>query len=1637
MESKKRKRDQDSPTVVTFHAPTKSFARVFKGTTLKSTRKLVRKKLGLASGTDLTLVHLREGARVDLEDDDDFEAFCALTHSHATLDILVKVEGEEAAGLGIHAPPEEAAVPSVISVSAPGTSKKKRKKSRHHEDASSREPSTPADKRSDNDDEPRRTSLPVEADSEAVVSSTQGRSRERRKHKAKAESTENVAGPSRVTIEAVNRDQQASSAKKKKTKSLDATADAVEKVADAPKKRKKRDQADPYVNAEHTTIALDLDSVPPEEPLPATRQGKKRKLDADRSVFETSQSSEASPQQEGARPKKRSKKRREEPSDDIPAPSDETVPVPLVEESHKTKKHRRRADEETSPAFVSEALIPPAETNSDETLESAPAGFKKKKRGANGDTRPEMVAPATDESVDKNRKSQRKAKQQTSQDARTIATDAPKEKRKIKKAVDTTADDLETEAVAQDTADAPVEATPAKGKTKEGKGKPLMAQEVIGPTDNQLAPRSNKKALLATSESSEAPATPVPDVITPPKKRLQKKHTSTTSPSSGTRPPDVAQAAPTSEQPVVSTPQATEQVVVPEKSKKSGRKKQQKIDDASPPMDAAASESTPASKSRRKKKAEDPKPTTEPGHVEVDISGAVNAVLARHSSGLPPTTQADAPGGLSEHIQKDLGTELPVVRKIKPKASKSRLSQSWGPADLGLLEAETPNSSIAITASHPAVKAHNVKALVSIESARCIVCGNAPWHSRPRCPVITAGAESIEKWFSKVKSIRGTDSGLLKEMRALLKEAKAKQAAEQAEKVSQVEVPEVNAEVAVEVVAEELPDPPSPPEHTTSSPMPQDLSQHERELSPEIPFPSSPARPAASEIDEVAVEGRDEGSSSESEEDEDADGFDQPVHISQDLEAEIPFPSFATQPEVNDEAAQALLRGPTRKRSLLAILADDSDTEEDSEPEEVRLAGDEEDDDRAFRRLSRRFERDQPSSDEDVPADVGFDGDLEDADVAVTPQPTAQGTQPDDSVARERSPEEDDADEAVNAADEFIRAEAEDDTEELVDGHIDQVQIQTSPQIASQPEEANPASATSSPSIPLQPLATELEELPSASTALAETEVVPDSEDRIASPPPNPLSRASSQEDPTDPIEPADDLLPKPKLQEAEPIEEEPDLFEPTAEDERVTPPATIRSQPGTAKRMKDRNGKVPASNDYAADVAAQLMKSFQTPHIEPLVEEQDAVNGKKPAAKARVARTQRKSAAGPADHNMPPPPVPDAAAPKRRGRPPISEEEKARRAAEKQAEKDRKAAERKAQQEMKAAEKARSKLTQTKGKKGAKAKVPAAETSAEVGTEQQDSASSGSASAVEGILAATPATGASTPAVENLSANATARPLQTERVLHGATSAISTPSNVAVRKPPPMSEAKWATLPETPQTQESTFEAEESMYDELRSSSPGESESVAKGVLKPVSSQSGTNGLSQPKTMVEGPTTNGHVDTNGVEHEDVDADDPRSSPPQEDDMPTPTPKSRTKKDPLFVLSQAPLSSPVRPDVDRNDAALPHPNLNSQGSNLDSNDADRFSRPMKPATYWSKNASYRRLSDIASQTLFPPSLNNTPQRPAQSAAQAAEERRKSVYSQLGGDDDDSSSSSSDSDADKSHIPKARRAGVKARMSNAV
>ena len=105
-----------------------------------------------------------------------------------------------------------------------------------------------------------------------------------------------------------------------------------------------------------------------------------------------------------------------------------------------------------------------------------------------------------------------------------------------------------------------------------------------------------------------------------------------------------------------------------------------------------------------------------------------------------------------------------------------------------------------------------------------------------------------------------------------------------------------------------------------------------------------------------------------------------------------------------------------------------------------------------------------------------------------------------------------------------------------------------------------------------------------------------------------------------------------------------------------------------------------------------------------------------------------------------------------------------------------------------------------------------------------------------------------------------------------------------------------------------------------------------------------------------------------------------------------------------------------------------------------SDDDEVFKKPLRPAT-WGAASRFRRLSDIASQELFPP----VPPSSQQPIRPQVDRRRASMFDRVGGVDglgdwsDSSSSSSSDEDGEggKSHIPKARRAGVKARMSSII
>nr|VWO98373.1 Plp [Ganoderma boninense] len=90
MDGHKRKRD-DEGTIVTFYAPDRTFARVYKGQSLEETKNLVRKKLGLSDDTSLRFARLHEGKVIELDDDEDFEAFRHIARSVSTLDVSVFV----------------------------------------------------------------------------------------------------------------------------------------------------------------------------------------------------------------------------------------------------------------------------------------------------------------------------------------------------------------------------------------------------------------------------------------------------------------------------------------------------------------------------------------------------------------------------------------------------------------------------------------------------------------------------------------------------------------------------------------------------------------------------------------------------------------------------------------------------------------------------------------------------------------------------------------------------------------------------------------------------------------------------------------------------------------------------------------------------------------------------------------------------------------------------------------------------------------------------------------------------------------------------------------------------------------------------------------------------------------------------------------------------------------------------------------------------------------------------------------------------------------------------------------------------------------------------------------------------------
>ncbi|KAI9459079.1 hypothetical protein F5148DRAFT_308386 [Russula earlei] len=93
---------------ITYQCLGRTFDRLFKEQSLDETKNVVRRKLGLAYGAPIELAQLRDGRKIDLEDDDDFEAFKALTRTslHAIVTVAIPENGSSAIPVVANAPGE-------------------------------------------------------------------------------------------------------------------------------------------------------------------------------------------------------------------------------------------------------------------------------------------------------------------------------------------------------------------------------------------------------------------------------------------------------------------------------------------------------------------------------------------------------------------------------------------------------------------------------------------------------------------------------------------------------------------------------------------------------------------------------------------------------------------------------------------------------------------------------------------------------------------------------------------------------------------------------------------------------------------------------------------------------------------------------------------------------------------------------------------------------------------------------------------------------------------------------------------------------------------------------------------------------------------------------------------------------------------------------------------------------------------------------------------------------------------------------------------------------------------------------------------------------------------------------------------
>lgn len=121
VESGKRKREEEQLPSITYLVGDRSFDRLFKEQSLEEIQNVVRRKLQLPSNTTVKLKQLRGSKVIDLDDDDDFDAFSARARLMKLVDVAVEISVSPVGATS------SASMGDASKASETGVAKKKRK----------------------------------------------------------------------------------------------------------------------------------------------------------------------------------------------------------------------------------------------------------------------------------------------------------------------------------------------------------------------------------------------------------------------------------------------------------------------------------------------------------------------------------------------------------------------------------------------------------------------------------------------------------------------------------------------------------------------------------------------------------------------------------------------------------------------------------------------------------------------------------------------------------------------------------------------------------------------------------------------------------------------------------------------------------------------------------------------------------------------------------------------------------------------------------------------------------------------------------------------------------------------------------------------------------------------------------------------------------------------------------------------------------------------------------------------------------------------------------------------------------------------------------------------------------------------